>query len=144
MIGTRQCRVLIPYGQVANCYTVLHMEKPNAIRKKSYAFAVATVLFCKRKLIEERKEYILSKQLMRSGTSVGDNVEEAINAPSKRDFANKLSIALKEAYESRFWIFLVCDTEYVTKSDVEVLHNQVQEIIALLTAIIKTSRDSIA
>lgn len=117
--------------------------KPNPIREKSYKFAVDAVLFCKDVLIQEKKEYIFSKQLMRSSSSVGANVEEGVNAPSKKDFANKLSIALKESYESRFWLFLLRDAKYVNIHEVEGLINQVQEIIAILTSILNTARRSL-
>lgn len=124
-------------------YHELSMEKPNPIREKSYSFAIDVVIFCKEILIKQKKEYVISKQLIKSGTSIGANVEEAINAPSKKDFVNKLSIALKESYESRYWIFLLRDTHYVDAKEVQVLLEQMKEIIALLTAIIKTSRESL-
>lgn len=120
------------------------MEKPNPIREKSYSFSLAVVVFCKDILVQKKQEYILSKQLLRAGTSVGANVEEAVNAPTKKDFANKLSIALKEVYESRFWLFLLRDAKCVTENEIGHLLKQVQEIIALLTSILKTSRVSLS
>lgn len=119
--------------------TIRSMEKENPIRQKSYEFAFHTVLFCKR-LMEEKKEYVLSKQLLRSGTSIGANVEEGVNAPSKKDFINKLSISLKEAFETRYWICLIRDSGYRNDDGTKRLLEEVSELIAILTAIIKSSR----
>lgn len=116
------------------------MDKSNPIQEKSYVFAVHVVHFCK-KLREERKEYILSKQLFKSGTSIGANVEEALHAPSKKDFASKLSIALKEAHESHYWIRLIRDGGFATQEKVIPLSvKEADEIISLLTSIIKSAR----
>ncbi len=119
------------------------MEKPNVIREKSYSFSLNIVLFCMNVLMKQKKECVLSKQLIKSGTSVGANVEEAVNAPTKKDFANKLSISLKEAYESRFWLSIIRDAKIVTEVEVRNLLIEVQEIIALLTSILKTTRFSL-
>jgi len=118
------------------------MPNDNIIKKKSYKFALNTALFCKM-LIEERREYVLSKQLMKSGTSVGANVEEALHAESKQDFIHKLSIALKEAHESHFWLHIIRDSGYATKEDLGHLFKEVNEVISLITAIIKSTKHNL-
>lgn len=119
------------------------MKKQNPIQEKSYYFALHIVLFCKNVLIEKKREYVLSKQLLKSGTSIGANVEEGIHAPSKKDFANKLSIALKEAHETKYWLSLLRDTGYASEEEIKHLLPELTEVIALLTSIIKTARISI-
>jgi four helix bundle protein len=79
------------------------MEKKNIIQEKTFLFAVRIVNFC-RYLVDIKKEYVLSKQILRSGTSIGANIEEAIGAQSKGDFINKVSIAYKESRETRYWL----------------------------------------
>ncbi len=128
---------------VESCILFVLMEKPNPIREKSYAFAVAIVFFYKEILIKREKEFVLSKQVLRSGTSIGANVEEAVSAPTKKDFAHKMSIALKEARETKYWLFLLRDTKYVTESEIAHLLSQLKEIIALLVSILKTSYGSL-
>jgi len=115
------------------------MLSKNILEEKSYRYALHIAVFCKR-FIEEKHEYVLSKQLMKSGTSVGANIQEALHAESKLDFIHKLSIALKEAYESKFWILIICDSGYETKNGVKLLFDESLEIIALLTSIIKTTK----
>lgn len=115
------------------------MEKANPVREKSYAFALQ-IVFVSRKLMNEHKEYVLSKQFLKSGTSVGANIEEAIQAQSKADFISKMSIALKEAYESRYWIRLLTDSGYLQGDLQPSLQKQITEIISLLVAILKTSK----
>lgn len=111
----------------------------NPLREKSYTFALHIICFCK-DLREKRKEFDMSRQLIRSGTSIGANIEEAIHAPSKKDFVNKLSIALKEAHESQYWLRLLCDSGYANTLVIESLLGELKELIALLTSIIKSSR----
>lgn len=118
-------------------------ERPNPVREKSYGFALKIIPFC-RDLMENKKEYILSRQLLRPGTSIGANVEEGVNAQSKKDFANKMSIALKESYESRYWLSLIRDSKLATQNEIGNLLMNVQELIALLTAILKSARSSIS
>lgn len=118
------------------------MQKTNPIQEKSYAFAVSIVRFCMK--LQENHEYILSKQLLRSGTSVGANIEEAIHAQSKRDFIAKLSIAYKEAHETQYWLRLLRDTGKSTARDVDMVLKELQEILGLLTAIIKTARNALS
>jgi len=90
--------------------------KENIIQIKSYAFAVRIVKVYKY-LCEEKKEYVLSKQLLRSGTSIGANIEEAIGGQTDKDFFAKLTIAYKEARETHYWIRLLTDTDYISKKE---------------------------
>jgi four helix bundle protein len=91
------------------------MKQENLIQQKSYAFAIRMVRLYQH-LSSEKREYVLSKQLLRSGTSIGANVEEAIGGQSEKDFFAKLNIAYKEARESKYWINLLTDTDYLTQN----------------------------
>lgn len=109
-------------------------------KDKSYSFAVRTVKLYKY-LISEQKEFVLSKQILRSGTSIGANVEEANSGQSKKDFIAKLSISLEEAKdETHYWLRLLQDCDYLNQQMFESLLYDCNEIISLLTVIIKTSR----
>ena len=112
----------------------------NAIQDKSRAFAIE-IINCYKFLIEEQHEYVLSKQLLRSGTSIGANTRESKNAQSKNDFLNKLSIALKEADETDYWLDLLHATYYLDDKMYDSLATECQEIIKILTSIIKTLRE---
>lgn len=114
----------------------------NAIKEKSYQFAIKTVQTYKY-LSESRKEFVLSKQLLCSGTAVGALVLEAEQAESKSDFIHKMSITLKEANESDYWIDLLKDSDYISESDHKILCIDLHEILRLLTSIIKTSKNNI-
>ncbi|MGC3945957.1 MAG: four helix bundle protein [Chryseolinea sp.] len=111
------------------------------IKTKSFQFAVA-VAGCCRGLIEHR-EYVLSKQLLRSGTSIGANVREAINASSRKDFAYKLGVALRECDETAFWLELLSESHYITQSQFNELNAQAQELMRILTSILKTTRQNL-
>ena len=113
------------------------MKSENAIRDKSYAFASRFVKLYKY-LCEEKKEYVLSKQLLRSGTSIGANIAESQYGQTKSDFASKLSIAQKEAGESEFWLRLLGDEEYISKTQAESMLADCRELIRLLQSITKT------
>mgnify|MGYP000869971896 FL=1 len=89
--------------------------KENVIKEKSFLFAIEIVSLYK--ILVERKEFVLSKQLLRSGTSIGANVRESEHAQSKADFIHKLSIALKEANETEYWLDLLYETKYVSESE---------------------------
>ena len=115
------------------------MKEENVIVSKSYAFAVRCVKLYKY-LCEEKHDYIIGKQLMRSGTSIGANVKEAIRGYSKAEFSQKMGISLKEASESEFWIELLRDTEYITLDQAESMLTDCRELIRLLMAIIKTAQ----
>ena len=112
------------------------------VADKSFAFAVRIVNLYKF-LCGEKKEYILSKQLLRSGTSIGANTSEALQAQGKRDFLSKINIALKEAYESRYWIELLYATEYLEDMQKESILADCNEIISLLVAIAKTTKKNL-
>ena len=112
------------------------MGKENIIETKSKSFALRIIKFCK--LLDEKKEYIISKQLFRCGTSIGANVRESNNAQSTADFINKLSIALKEADETSYWLELLVESEIIDQQQYEELIIDVKEIIAILTSSIKT------
>lgn len=109
--------------------------------EKSFAFAVRIVNLYKH-LAEKRKEYVLSKQLLRSGTSIGANIAEAQRGQSKADFIAKMSIALKEANETHYWLKLLYKTDYLKKSQYESMNTDVNELISLLTAICKTANSN--
>jgi len=115
--------------------------KENIIQIKSYDFAIRIVELYKY-LIEERKEYVLSKQLLRSGTSIGANVEEAIGGQSRKDFFAKLSISYKEARETHYWIRLLTDTGYLTIEKSKSYLDDVEEILKIIGSIQKTIRNS--
>lgn len=114
-------------------------QKQNIVREKSFAFAVRVVKLYQF-LSSEKKEFVLSKQILRSGTSVGANVEEADNAISKKDFSSKISIAYKEAKETHYWLRLLNETKYIDQKQFDSLINDCNEICKLLFAILKTSR----
>lgn len=117
------------------------MKRPNAVRDKSLVFAIEVVMLCKE--LQEKKEFILSKQLMRSGTAIGALVREAEQAESTKDFIHKLSIALKEANETDYWLEILVKTEYISTSQFQQFDMKVKELIKLLTSIIKTSKSKI-
>ena len=109
------------------------------IQDKSFTFAVRIVNLC-RYLREQKKEYILSKQLVRSGTSVGANIAEAQQAQSKADFISKMNVALKEAYETNYWLRLLYATEYLKTKEYESVIADCEELEKLLIAIVKTAK----
>ena len=111
-----------------------------AIQDKSFDFAVRIVNLCKY-LQTEKREYILSKQLMCSGTSIGANVAEAQQAQSKPDFISKMNIALKESYETDYWIRLIYATQYVTQNMFESMIEECRELEKLLIAITKSAKE---
>jgi len=116
--------------------------KDNLIRDKSYAFAIRIVKLYKY-LCEEKKEFVLSKQLLRSGTSIGANIEEAIGGQSKKDFFAKLTIAYKETRETHYWIRLLTDTDYLTKEQSESMLNDVEELLKIIGSIQKTMKNKL-
>jgi four helix bundle protein len=116
------------------------MRKESALHLKTYAFAVRAVKAYKF-LTTEKKEFILSKQFLRSSTSVGANSEEANGAQSERDFFAKLSIAYKEARETRYWINLLRDTDYFTKEEAASLLTDLEEILKIIGAIQRTIKN---
>jgi len=113
--------------------------KNNIIKEKSYLFAIRVVNLC-RYLQETKKEYVLSKQLLRSGTAPGALVREAEHAQSRADFIHKMSIGLKEINESEYWINLLYDTDYINKEQYDSILDDAQEILKLMISIVKTSK----
>lgn len=109
------------------------------IVERSFDFAVKTVEFYKH-LCKDKKEYILSKQLLRAGTSIGANVSEAQRGQSKADFISKMSIALKEANETDYWLRLLNRTGYLADVQFDELKSDIENIISILTAINKTAK----
>jgi four helix bundle protein len=109
----------------------------NAIQEKSRDFAIR-VIGCYRYLVEQKREYVMSKQLLRSGTSIGANTRESRNAQSRMDFLNKLNIALKEADETAYWLDLLHATDYIDDKQYESIDTDCSELIKLLTSIIKS------
>ena len=111
----------------------------NAVQEKSFHFAVRIVNLCKF-LQNEKQEYILYKQLFRCGTSIGANVAEAQQAQSRADFVSKLNIALKEAYETDYWLRSLHETNYLTESAFQSVISDCRELEKLLISIIKTAK----
>ena len=116
--------------------------RENIIKDKSFEFAVRIVGLYKY-LVENKKEYILSKQILRSGTSIGANIEEGVSGQSKKDFIAKLSISLKEAKETHYWLRLLCKCEYLEKNIFDSIIVDCDELIIILTRILKTSRNNL-
>jgi four helix bundle protein len=117
-------------------------EMGNIIEEKSFDFAVRIVKLCKY-LKTKKKETVLSKQLLRCGTSVGANVFEAQKAQTTADFYTKMTIALKEANETSYWIRLLYKTEYLTQNEFESIYNDIDEICSILVSITKTTKESL-
>ena len=115
-------------------------EKDNIIQNKSFDFALEIISLYK-ELIKQ-KEFILSKQLLRSGTSIGANIEEAIAGQSKKDFVHKMTISLKESRETRYWLKLLKESNLINFSFDEYLV-KIDEIIRILTKIIKTTNQNL-
>ena len=111
----------------------------NIIEEKSFEFAVRIVNLYKY-LNETKKEFVLSKQLLRSGTSVGANVAEAEQGQSRPDFISKMNIALKEATETKYWLRLLKETEYISQTEFLSIFNDCIELEKILVSIIKSSK----
>ncbi|WP_353077407.1 four helix bundle protein [Flavobacterium sp.] len=114
------------------------MEKQNVIKEKSFEFAKEIVYLYKN--LADKKEFVLSRQLLKSGTSIGANIREAEHAQSKADFINKLSISLKEANETEYWLDLLYETNYLSDELFQNLKNKNIELLKLLISIINTSK----
>jgi four helix bundle protein len=109
------------------------------VKKKSFELAIRGVNFYKF-LISEKKEFVMSKQFLRSVTSIGANVREAINAQSKADFIHKLSISQKECDETMYWLELLKETKYISDLEFNSLHEQSTEVLKIIRSIIITSK----
>src|SRR6478735_406494 len=110
------------------------------VYQKAYSFAIEIVKLYKH-LSTEKREFILSKQLLRSGTSIGANVNEAISSESKRDFVHKLGIALKEARETSYWLSLLKDSEFINIEHFSPLNDNCNSLIKILSSIIITTKE---
>lgn len=129
-----QCRM-----QNAERRMIRMMRKThNPIEEKSFAFAVRAVRLYKH-LSEEKREYVISKQFLRSGTSVGANVSEAERGQSKADFHSKMSVALKEANETQYWLKLLYATDYLNEAEFNSVNRDIDEIISILVAICRST-----
>ena len=117
------------------------MGQDNTVVVKSKAFAIRIIRLYQF-LQNEKKEYTLSKQLLRSGTSIGANIKEAIRGFSKKDFRFKLGIALKEASETEYWLELLYETEYISEKQFLSTNDDCIELIKILTAILNSSKDN--
>ncbi len=115
------------------------MNSSNIIAEKTKSFAIRIIRFAKY-LRQEGVDVIIVRQLLKSGTSIGANTRESINAQSKDDFIHKLSIALKEADETAYWLELLVGAEEISQAQFDSLYCDLKEILALLTSIIKTSK----
>lgn len=114
-------------------------KKDNVIVKKSYDFALKVIRLCK--ALNERKEFVLSKQVLRSATSIGANVHEAVASESKKDFVHKFRMALKEARETLYWLNLLRDAGYISDNLFRELIQGCEEIIKILNSIILTTHE---
>ncbi|MCI6727519.1 MAG: four helix bundle protein [Bacteroidales bacterium] len=116
--------------------------KDNIIQIKSKAFAIRIIRLY-RYLIETKKEYVLSKQLLRSGTSIGANICEALCGVSKKDFLSKMHISFKECVETQYWLDLLAETDYLSKSEYDSISSDCEELRKLLSSITKSTNENI-
>lgn len=116
--------------------------KNNVVGDKSFAFAVMIVKLVK-SIQDQKKEFVMTKQWLRSGTSIGENIKEGNNAESKADFIHKLSVAQKECSETIYWLELLKETEYITEAQFINIQTDAVELIKLLTTILKTTKSNI-
>ena len=112
----------------------------NIIKQKSYDFALKIIKLCGS--LKQQKHFEIATQLLRSGTSIGANVEEALAGQSRNDFIHKMSIASKEAREANYWLRLITDAEILDKQESQILIEQSDELIKILTSIVKTTNNS--
>ena len=117
------------------------MKSENIVQTKSYDFALKIIKVYKY-LSQEKKEFVLSKQLLRSGTSIGANIEESIGGQSKADFFAKITIAYKETRESKYWVRLLRDSDYLTIDQYDDLLNDLEELLKIIGSIQKAIRNS--
>jgi len=118
----------------------MNNEKPNIIRDKSFQFALKIIELSQS--LKEERNYEIANQIIRSGTSIGANVEEAQAAQSKKDFISKLSISSKEARETKYWLRLIKESK-ISNNKLDVLINDCDDLINILTTIVKTSAETI-
>lgn len=114
----------------------------DGIKDKSFAFAIRAIKLYKI-LVTEKREYVLSKQLLKSGTAIGALVKEGEHAQSKKDFLNKMNVALKEANETEYWLLLLKETEYIGGREFDSIHKDCDELVRMLVSIVKTTKTSL-
>ncbi len=117
----------------------MNEKKENVLLTKSFAFAIRIVRLYKY-LVEQKKEYTLAKQLLRSGTAIGALVREAQNAESNKDFIHKLGIAQKECDETSYWLELLFETDYLTNEEFDSIHKNVYELLKIIKSSILTMK----
>ena len=115
------------------------MKEDNVVRNKSYNFSIK-IIKTYQDLTKEKREFILSKQLIRSGTSIGANIEEAIGAQSKNDFISKINISYKEARETLYWLQILTDSNFLNKEQSDTLIYDCEELLKILGSILRTSK----
>jgi four helix bundle protein len=120
----------------------MNEKRENALKDKSFAFAIEIVMLCK-ELVQNQKEFILSKQLLRSGTAVGALIREAQNAESKADFAHKLGIAQKECDETIYWLELLFETKYLQETNFLESKGKAEELLRIIRSSILTIKQKI-
>jgi len=120
----------------------INNNKPNPLKDKSFQFALKIIQLYKY-LTEDKREYILSKQLLRSGTSIGANIREGQNAQSKADFIHKFSIAQKECDETLYWLELLNQSEYLEENEFKKTHSDANELLKMLRSSILTTKQNI-
>lgn len=116
--------------------------RENIVKEKSFAFAVR-IVHLRQHLVESKKETVLSKQVLRSGTSVGAMIREAEHAETKSDFRHKMAIAQKEINETIYWLELLHATDYISTEQFNSINNDATELIKLITSILKTAKSNI-
>ncbi|MEA3288343.1 MAG: four helix bundle protein [Candidatus Marinimicrobia bacterium] len=115
------------------------MKKDNVVQQKSYSFALRIIKLYKY-LTEEKREFVISKQILRSGTSIGANVEESLGGSSDKDFIHKLTIAYKEARETRYWLRLLRESEYLTPEMSDSILDECDELLKIIGSIQSTMK----
>ena len=115
------------------------MKSDNIIKDKSYNFSLKIIKIYQ-ELTKDRKEFIISKQLIRSGTSIGANIEEAIGAQSRKDFISKISISYKETRETLYWLHILTDSDFLNKQQSDTLIYDCEELLKIIGSILKTSK----
>ena len=123
-------------------FVIEKMKEDNVVLEKSYALALRMVKLYGY-LTEEKREFVLSKQILRSGTSIGANMEEAVGAQSEKDFLSKISIAYKEARETKYWLRLLNDSGYLEEEQAQSLFMDIEEMLKLLGSIQRTLKQKI-
>ena len=131
--------MIFDFYLLIGCWRVFLNNMRNVVKDKSYDLALRIVKLCKY-LRNDKREFVLSKQVLRSGTSIGANIEEAIGGHTKKEFISKLSIAYKESRETHYWLRLLKDAEFISKTEFDSIVADLIEVQKLLVSILKTSK----